>query len=87
MSRCAYVLHMAELADLASRVTYKVDLPGASALIHSQHVARAKPATLRRCFLQPVLKRALEERGGLRRDELAGTLIDAIKGFDFSIKR
>lgn len=65
----------------------KIDIPAVTLVIQIQHVARAKPAKVRLCFLEPALAGALEDRGGLRKEEVSGTLVEALKDFDFALKK
>lgn len=56
----------------------EMDIPGVAALVQLQKAARDQNHHLRLCLLKPKFRVLMDERGALRRHEVAADLQDAI---------
>lgn len=63
-----------------------IDFIGAEALAQLQKSIRGIPAQLQLCMLPPQIKKLLFERGLIRREEIVGTLVQALKTVQTPLK-
>jgi anti-anti-sigma regulatory factor len=63
-----------------------IDYGGVSGFVRFQKALRDRPSALRICFIQPMLKQLLEEKGAIRSEEVCGNLLDALKSIGLLTK-